>query len=264
MSAREIPSRTREEASIRMEALKNNTYPGRGIVMGLNKAGDLAVQVYWLMGRGEGSRNRTLVCDENGVLSTKVYDEKKEKGDPSRTLYNAMTRVGDFHVVTNGLHTDTITQSLASSPSLEVALRDEEPEDDPPIFTPRISGLITMDERPEFVFSIIKRRRKGGQSDHQYFFPQEEIIPGVGYCIHTYKENGEPPPSFQGNPYPVLLGDGRLDIMTTFWKLLNRENRVSVAVKIISLKSGRYDYSVMNRHSGPSSYNAFIPEGRSF
>ncbi|OGK18032.1 hypothetical protein A3G67_04365 [Candidatus Roizmanbacteria bacterium RIFCSPLOWO2_12_FULL_40_12] len=234
----------KNDISKNVERLRKNSYSGRGIVMGLNKSGDSAVQVYWVMGRSENSRNRILVEQDN-VVRTVPFDESKVE-DPSLIIYNALVQVGDSHIVSNGDQIDTIANGLSKQQTMEESLKSRTYESDEPNYTPRISGVVKLRETPEFTFGII-RREDSPEPIRQYFTFSKEIEKGMGHCIHTYKEDGNPLPSFDSEPYIVPLGESANEIAKFYWNLLNKENRVGIVAKIVDLKTKKVDFTILNQ-----------------
>jgi IMP cyclohydrolase len=234
-----------------LKRLSENPYPGRGIVLGLNSRGDEAQQVYWVMGRSENSRNRVLVR-EGDVVSTAPYDASKVI-DPSLIIYNAMRIAGNTHVVSNGDQTDTIVESLENGQHLWEALQTRTYEPDAPNYTPRISGLIKKSPAsryPHYDLSIIRRSEVTGEPQRIYSGGSYDIQneKGAGHCIHTYKGDGEPLPSFTEPPYKVPLGETTDETAETYWKNLNKDNRVALVVKGIRLATGEVNYRIINAH----------------
>lgn len=216
---------------------KKNIYPGRGIIMGLNEAGDLLIQVYFIMGRSESSRNRRFIL-ENGTVRTEAIDKSKVE-HPELIIYNALTSVGEFHIVSNGRQTDTIANKL----DLKSALGDWEYEPDAPNFTPRISGTFNQ-KNLETLLSII---RKNGEIISRDIFP----IPfenGIGYCLHTYMGDGNPLPSFEGSPFTVPLWGEVNEIANYFWKNLNSDNKVALVAKSIDLQTSEIKHCLINKY----------------
>lgn len=220
-----------------MTLLNNNLYPGRGIIMGLNETGDKFIQVYFIMGRSESSRNRRFIL-ENGIIKTDAIDKSKVD-HPELIIYNALISTGDLHIVSNGRQTDTIANKM----DLKSSLDDWEYEPDAPNFTPRISGTFNL-ENQEALLSIIK---KNGETAQRQVFSLT-LKNGVGYCLHTYQSDGNPLPSFQGSPYEVpLLGD-EIQIATYYWNELNQDNKVSLVVKSINLTTGEIKHQIINKY----------------
>ncbi len=220
------------------EYLSKNPYPGRGIVLG--KAGGKAVIAYFIMGRSENSRNRVFVEDAEGVR-TKAFDESKMQ-DPSLIIYYPYRRVGDTHIITNGDQTDTIYTYLKDGKCMTEALRTRTYEPDGPNFTPRISGIIEGDRA---ILSILK---KDGEGTNRSFF-EYELQEGQCRIIHTYQENREPLPSFEGEPRLFAISGTAEEIAAEIWASLNEENKVSLLVKTIAA-DGTVETKIINKNGG--------------
>jgi hypothetical protein len=227
-----------------MELLRLNPYPGRGIVMGLDREGEQAIQVYWVMGRRYNSRNRVLV-QEGDIVRTKPFDASKVE-DPTLIIYTAMRVVGKSHLVSNGDQTDSVARVMENGGSFIEGLNQRTYEPDPPNFTPRITGECVLGSYLPLSFSILRRNPNGDlapiHSYQSYLYKS-----GIGMCIHTYKGDGNPLPSFDGYPYPVVLNGSVDQIAHTYWDLLNAENRVALVAKGINLATGAVDYSIINQ-----------------
>ena len=229
------------------DALAGNSYPGRGILLGLSACGEWAYIAYFIMGRSVNSRNRIFVCDGDDVR-TKAYDESK-LSDPSLIIY-APLRVFDKQttVVTNGDQTDTICDALALGGSFESALRTREFEPDGPNFTPRISGLLRLrGEQAAYALSILKSS-DGGQSCERFFYEYAQPTPGQGHLIHTYQGDGNPLPSFVGEPVRVALEGDFQHLANQLWQVLDEDNKVSLLVRRVQLKTGRYEQIIFNKN----------------
>ncbi len=234
-----------EQTKANLAALKANPYPGRGIVLGLTADGRHRVQVYWIMGRSENSRNRVFF-EEGGAIKTRAHDPSKVK-DPSLIIYATSRVHGACHVVTNGDQTDTIWQALQVGGTFEGALRTRTFEPDAPNFTPRISGVTSLGATcSAYRLSILKPLAGHPQACVRQVFEYEQGIPGVGHCIHTYQGDGNPLPAFAGEPYPVPLADDLDAIARTFWDALNAENRISLWVKLIGA-DGQVQTKIVNK-----------------
>ncbi len=234
-----------KDALINIQNLKENTYPGRGIIIGLDSSGKNAIQVYWVMGRSENSRNRIL-AQEVDVVKTKAFDESKV-ADPSLIIYNAMLVAGDSYIVSNGDQTDTIQQFLKDGKTFEDAIRTREFEPDAPNFTPRISGVINFKTK-DFILSSILKNEDTGEPDHRFFY-YKDINPGFGMCIHTYQSDGNPIPGFRSNPYVVSLTGDIGQMANFYWELLNVDNKVALVVKSINLETNKSSYKIINKLS---------------
>lgn len=227
--------------------LKENAYPGRGIVIGLSEDGSQFVQVYWIMGRSVNSRNRVFIAEGNGFLRTEAKDPAK-LSDPSLIIYYPVKHVNGAHIVTNGDQTDTIYEALRKGGSFESALATRTYEPDAPNFTPRISGIVDLkDAQFAYKLSILKSAGNTEDQTLRHTFSYEKALPGYGHCIHTYVGDGDPLPSFQGEPALVpLAGDAR-QIADSYWNALNDENKISLLVKTIRVADGASEQLVINK-----------------
>lgn len=235
---------TEQFVSSNMELLRSNPYSGRGIIMGFNKEGDQAIQIYWVMGRSENSRNRFLVQRE-GIVRTVPFDVNKVK-DPTLIIYTAMRTVGRDHLVSNGDQTDSVAQKIECGSSFEESLKEITYEPDKPNFTPRITGKYSPDSQLPFSLSLI---RKNSASNPNSLRTLQSYLPekGIGQCIHTYKGDDNPLPSFDSDSYPVILEGSINQIAQTYWNLLNSENRVALVVKGIDTTNGKMCFSIINK-----------------
>ncbi|NLW56931.1 MAG: inosine monophosphate cyclohydrolase [Firmicutes bacterium] len=230
-----------------MRKLAANPYPGRGIILGLSPDGRTLIQVYWLMGRSENSRNRILV-EENGFVKTQAFDEQKVT-DPSLIIYYPMKHFGGCHLVTNGDQTETLYELLPQNQTFESALKTRTYEPDPPNYTPRISGLINLEDQDyAYQFSLIKAAYNNPDYPVYSFFYYKRGIPGFGHCLHTYAGDGNPLPPFSGEPYLVRLFNDGAENADYYWRLLNEENKVALLVKAISLEDGEAEIRIVNKH----------------
>lgn len=231
-------------------ALSLNPYLGRGIVAGLDETDEHIVQVYLLTGRSENSRNRVLMADDKtGQLFTEAADPSKMK-DPSLIIYNAMLEKPPFYVVSNGDQTDTVMKSLEHQGLffLEHALYRREYEPDKPNFTQRITAVSEISrDGPRTYMSILSKSVFGDECDERTYVLHPG--PGFGYCITTYSGDGDPLPPFCDNPLSMPLVGGIGDIAQAYWAALNPENRVSLAVKFISIFNGRSDIHIINQYA---------------
>ncbi len=235
-----------EQTKANLAALSANPYPGRGIVLGQTPDGRSLVQVYWIMGRSENSRNRVFF-EEDGAVKTRAFDPSKVK-DPSLIIYATSRVHGASHVVSNGDQTDTIRQALELGGTFEGALRTRTFEPDAPNYTPRISGMTSVGgPGVAYRLSILKPVAGDLHACVRQFFEYEQAIPGVGHCIHTYRGDGDPLPAFAGEPYPVPLANELEAIAGTFWDTLNAENRISLWVKLIGAEDGAVQTKIVNK-----------------
>jgi hypothetical protein len=226
--------------------LKANPYPGRGIIIGANASGAKLVQVYWIMGRSDNSRNRIFTL-ANNIIKTQPFDLSKCK-DPSLIIYNALRQVNHNHIVSNGDQTDTIFNAFAADSTFEEALSTRAHEPDAPNFTPRISGLIVCDqEGSNYRLNILKTLANNpAWPQHQTFYYQN-FLPGFGHCLHTYAADGNPLPAFVGEPYLVPLAETIDEISEFYWMRLNAENRISLAVKTIDAQTEAVEFKIINK-----------------
>ena len=230
-----------------LDALRNSRYPGRGIVIGRTPDSRHFVQVYWIMGRSAGSRNRVFVA-ENETVRTRAFDESVLE-NPSLVVYRPIRVLNACHIVTNGDHTDTICDAIRGGGSFESALNTRTFEPDPPIFTPRIAGIVDLDDSGvAYRIGILKALAGNGESTSRQYFSYETAIPGIGHCITTYTDDGDPPPAFSGEPYAVELHDGIDTNRDFYWNLLDEANRVSLLVKFIEVESGKTDLRIVNKY----------------
>lgn len=231
-------------ANDNFKALENNPYPGRGIVVGQTPDETKMVQVYWIMGRSSNSRNRVFLADENGHMRTKAFDESKLE-DPSLIIYHPIRNEGDKHIVSNGDQTDTIWEALKGDGTFESALKTREYEPDGPNFTPRISALV---EGTSYQMSILKSMMNTEEASLRFFFNYSKAIAGLGHFLSTYEGDGNPLPSFAGEPRLLPLVDDINENLENYWNALNEENRVSLAVKTIDIKTGATELVIKNSH----------------
>ncbi len=222
------------------DLLKNNTYPGRGIVLGLTSDGKNAAIGYFIMGRSVNSRNRIFVSRSDGGIITRAWDESK-LSDPSLIIY-APIRVPNTHtwVVTNGDQTDTICDFLAKGLSFEDALRTRTFEPDAPNWTPRISGIVSFGEDGvTYRMNILKSDDLNGESLERHFWEYPQPVAGEGHFLHTYKCDGNPIPSFEGEPEKVSVGNDFDAFTGEIWQNLNEDNKVSLFTAFIDVKSAK-------------------------
>lgn len=234
------------------ELLSENTYPGRGILIGQSADGAFAVAAYFIMGRSENSRNRVF-HESGGEVTIFPYDVTKVK-DPSLIIYTPVRRIGNSLIVTNGDQTDTIYEYLLRGHTFEYALITRKYEPDAPNFTPRISGIIDFkDNGFTYKLSILKRAPEsplscGNEGACQRFTYTYEPIPGTGHLIHTYKCDGNPIPSFIGEPRAVAIDCGIDDFASLLWDSLNADNKVSLYVSYTDIKTGKQTVRIKNKN----------------
>jgi len=229
------------------ERLKKNIYPGRGIIIGMSPDSKSMIQVYWIMGRSENSRNRIFEND-NGFVRTKAFDESKVT-DPSLIIYYPVKHYEYCHIVTNGDQTDTIYEALKRGDSFESALNTRCYEPDPPNLTPRISGAIYLkDSLYAYKLSILKSFNNTEELSIRNYYNYEKGVSGIGHCIHTYLGDGNPLPSFNGEPYELELFNDIDKTAEHFWNALDNDNKVSILAKFISLEDGSFKTRIINKH----------------
>lgn len=229
--------------------VKENTYPGRGIVLGVTPSATKAMIAYFIMGRSSNSRNRVFdAVPEMGGIRTMAADPAKLE-DPSLIIYNPVRTVNDSHIVTNGDQTDTIYEFMVQGKSFEEALRTRTFEPDAPNWTPRISGVLNRTKDGcAYKLSILKSADGNGESCRRYFFEYPQPIAGEGHFIHTYQCDGTPIPSFEGEPKRVALPEEAEEFATNLWNSLNEENKVSLFVRSIDLATGETEDVIINQY----------------
>lgn len=229
------------------EELKNNAYPGRGIVLGKTSDGKKAVAAYFIMGRSSNSRNRVFVEEGEGIR-TQAFDPSKME-DPSLIIYAPVRVLGNKTIVTNGDQTDTIYEGMDKQMTFEQSLRSREFEPDGPNYTPRISGIMHIENgHYNYAMSILKSNNGDPESCCRFTFAYEKPAAGEGRFIHTYMHDGDPLPSFEGEPKPVEIS-GDIDAFTReVWESLNEENKVSLFVRFIDIESGKYETRIVNKN----------------
>ena len=226
------------------DVLSNNTYPGRGICLGVDESGEYAVIVYFIMGRSVNSRNRIFALEPDGIR-TEAYDPSKME-DPSLIIYHPIRQLGRALIVTNGDQTDTIREFLEKGKTMEEALRTRKFEHDGPNWTPRISGLLSPDG--SYKMSILKASDPEGTGCNRYTYDYDPI-PGLGHFLHTYVCNGNPViPTFQGEPERVAIPQDMESFVEMLWNNLNEDNKISLFVRYTDLATGEYRQKVINRY----------------
>lgn len=227
--------------------LRGNSYPGRGIVLGKSADGAKAMLAYFIMGRSGNSRNRVFVTTADGIR-TEAFDPAKLT-DPSLVIYAPVRALGDDTIVTNGDQTDTIYAHLSAGKTFEEALRTRTFEPDPPNWTPRISGLVQVRNGAlSYRLSILKSDNGREKSCQRLFYEYPEPIDGEGHFIHTYRCDGNPIPSFEGEPERVAIEDDLDAFGDRIWTSLHEENKVSLFVRSIELSSGKTDTRLYNKN----------------
>ena len=235
-----------EMLSIEKE-LKENAYPGRGIIIGKSADGTKAGTAYFIMGRSENSRNRIFVEDGEGIR-TQAFDESKLT-DPSLIIYAPVRVLGNKTIVTNGDQTDTIYEGMDKQLTFEQSLRSREFEPDGPNYTPRISGVMHVENgRYNYAMSILKSNNGDPSSCNRYTFAYENAKAGEGHFIHTYMHDGNPLPSFEGEPKLVAIPDDMNAFTDLLWNSLNEDNKVALFVRYIDIATGNYESKIVNKN----------------
>ena len=227
--------------------ISSTTYPGRGIIIGMSEDGKKAVIGYFIMGRSENSRNRVFVA-EGKDLKTQAFDPSKLV-DPSLIIYAPVRTLENSTVVTNGDQTDTVRDFILEGKTFEEALRTRTFEPDPPNFTPRISGILDFANGGfSYKMSILKSNCGREESALRFFYEYAQPAAGEGHFIHTYKCDGNPIPSFEGEPTLVSI-EGDIDTFTSnVWESLNADNKVSLYTRFIDLATGEFEDRIVNKN----------------
>lgn len=228
------------------ELIKDNAYVGRGIVIGTTEDGTKAAAAYFIMGRSENSRNRVFT-ENDGEIKTEPFDVSKVE-DPSLIIYNAVRKLGDSLIVTNGDQTDTIYDLMSTGKSFKESLETREFEPDAPNLTPRISGILNFkDGGFSYEMSILKSIDEQGTDCCRYTFSYPSKS-GLGHFIHTYVCDGNPIPTFQGEPERVEIPDSIDEFTETLWNNLNADNKISLYVRYTDLKTGEFEQRLINKN----------------
>jgi hypothetical protein len=229
------------------QELENNAYPGRGIVIGKTPDGKKAVTAYFIMGRSTNSRNRVFVEEGQGIR-TEAFDPSKLE-DPSLIIYAPVRVLGNKTIVTNGDQTDTIYDGMDQQLTFEQSLRCREFEPDGPNYTPRISGVMHIEGgKYNYAMSILKSNNGNPDACNRYTFAYENPVAGEGHFIHTYMHDGNPLPSFEGEPKWVEMMDDMEAFTQMLWESLNEENKVSLFVRYIDIETGAYETKIINKN----------------
>ena len=229
------------------QELQENAYPGRGIVLGRSEDGTKAVAAYFIMGRSENSRNRIFVEEGEGIR-TQAYDPSKLT-DPSLIIYAPVRVLGHRTIVTNGDQTDTVYEGMEKGLTFEQSLRSREFEPDAPNYTPRISGLMELENGGySYSLSILKSNNGDPACCNRYTFSYENCAAGEGHFIHTYMHDGNPLPSFEGEPKLAAIPDDMEKFTNMLWNNLNPENKVSLFVRYIDIATGKYETVIKNKN----------------
>lgn len=231
-----------------VKEISSTSYPGRGIVLGTSEDGKYAVCAYFIMGRSENSRNRVFVEDGEGIR-TQAFDPSKME-DPSLIIYAPVRVRGNSTIVTNGDQTDTVYELMQAGQSFEESLRTREFEPDAPNYTPRISGIMNVKKGVyDFALSILKSNNGDPSSCHRFTYSYDKPKAGEGYFIHTYMGDGNPLPSFEGEPTQINI-TGDIDTFTnSVWNALNADNKVSLFTRYINIETGEYESRIINKNA---------------
>ena len=229
------------------QELSSTSYPGRGIIIGRSADGSKAVTAYFIMGRSVNSRNRVFVEDGEGIR-TEAFDPSKLE-DPSLIIYAPVRVLGNKTIVTNGDQTDTIYEGMDRQLTFEQSLRSREFEPDAPNYTPRISGILHVENAKfNYAMSILKSNNGNPDSCNRYTFAYENPAAGEGHFIHTYKCDGNPLPSFEGEPKLIAIPDDMDAFAGSLWNSLNADNKVSLFVRYIDIATGTYETKIINKN----------------
>ena len=227
--------------------LRENAYPGRGIILGKTPDGKNAVIAYFIMGRSVNSRNRVFEATADGIR-TKAFDESK-LSDPHLIIYSPVRVLGNKTIVTNGDQTDTIYDHMDRQETFEQSLRTREYEDDAPNYTPRISGIVHMeDDSFNYAMSILKSADGNPDSVHRFTFSYNNPLCGEGHFIHTYMGDGNPLPSFEGEPDKITTVDDIDAFTDMLWNSLNEDNKVSLFVRYINVETKQATDRIVNKN----------------
>lgn len=227
--------------------LRENAYPGRGIILGKTPDGKNAVIAYFIMGRSVNSRNRVFEATADGIR-TKAFDESK-LSDPHLIIYSPVRVLGNKTIVTNGDQTDTIYDHMDRQETFEQSLRTREYEDDAPNYTPRISGIMHMeDDSFNYAMSILKSADGNPDSVHRFTFSYNNPLCGEGHFIHTYMGDGNPLPSFEGEPEKISTVDDIDAFTDMLWNSLNEDNKVSLFVRYINVETKQATDRIVNKN----------------
>lgn len=225
--------------------LKDNEYAGRGIVIGTSPDRKNAVCAYFIMGRSENSRNRVFV-KEGETLKTEPFDVSKVS-DPSLIIYNAVRKTENSLIVTNGDQTDTVYNLMSGGKSFKESLETREFEPDAPNFTPRISGILYFENGFNYEMSILKSIDENGSECCRYTYSYPSVA-GLGHFIHTYNCNGDPLPTFTGEPHRISIKNNIEEFANEIWESLNADNKISLYVRYTDIETGKYTDKIINKN----------------
>ncbi len=229
------------------DLLSNNAYPGRGIILGKTPDGTKAVIAYFIMGRSDNSRNRIFVTEGEGIR-TEAFEPEKMK-DPSLVIYPPVRVLGNKTIISNGDQTNTIYERMDRQMTFEQSLRTRVFEPDAPNYTPRISGILHLENGTlNYALSIIKTSDGDPEACDRFLYAYHNPVAGEGHFLHTYLGDGDPLPSFEGEPERVDVLDGIDAYTDLLWKNLNEENKVSLFVRYMSIFDGKYVTRIVNKN----------------
>lgn len=241
----------KDQAERNFLSLAVNRYPGPGLIIGMNESEEYLIQAHWIMERDKNGRNRIFVCKNGKEIKTEVADSSKT-GDTSLAIYTTMNNDSNNFVVSNGYQTEHMLSYCDSSFGMGGLIEDDDwdyqYEPDTPNYTPRITAIITLDTKPFAEILILKKSQFSMACDKQ-LFRYDDFYPGMGYCVTTYSGDGKPLPAFKGEPYLLPLKGNITNIAKRLWETLNEENRVSLAVKFIEIKTGKTSVKIINKYS---------------
>lgn len=227
--------------------LSATTYPGRGIVIGKTADGTHAAIAYFIMGRSENSRNRIFVTDGEGIR-TEAFDPSKLE-DPSLIIYAPVRVLGNQTIVTNGDQTDTIYDLMKEGQTFEQSLRTREFEPDAPNYTPRISGILEIKNGAySYSMSILKSHNGNPEQCDRFTYSYDNPIAGEGHFIHTYMQDGNPLPSYEGEPTLVDIPNDMDEFANLVWENLDADNKVSLFIRFINIETGKYETKIINKN----------------
>ena len=231
-------------------ALRQNRYPGRGLIIGRTPSGRELVHLYWMTGRSVSSRNRRIVKDPDASLRTQLIDPGSV-ADPSLLVYRAMACRHQLHVTSNGVHTETVLDALAAGDGMQSALQQLTFEPDPPLFTPRIMGATDPAGDSHAVLAIVRTLNGDPEVALRSVFCYSSLPPGVGACLTTYADDGDPPPTSSGEPALVTVAETAAENLSRCWQMLPQDKLVAVAVKHIDQATGGFSVTARNRADHP-------------
>lgn len=235
-----------EKKSLAAE-LSSTSYPGRGIIIGKTPDNTKAAIAYFIMGRSENSRNRVFVTEGEGIR-TEAFDPSKLE-DPSLIIYAPVRVLNNKTIVTNGDQTDTVYELMKKGLTFEQSLLTREFEPDAPNYTPRISGILTIENNSfDYSMSILKSNNGNPDACNRYTFNYSNLVAGEAHFIHTYMKDGNPLPSFEGEPVLIDIPDSMDEFADIVWSNLNEENKVSLFVRYINISDGTYETKIINKN----------------